>query len=92
MSRCQSCSNHADEQVNSIIVILTDDGEKFLTADAFRSGMRAILPREAKPEEIFAAIQATVAGLVVIHPDSLESLLARPAARNKQKSMLRIGS
>lgn len=57
------------------LVILTDDVEKFLAADAVRSGVRSILPREAKPEEICAARQASLAGLVVIHPDALESLL-----------------
>ncbi len=60
--------------VSPVLVILTDDIEKFLTADALRSGVRAILPREAKPEEILAAIQASVAGLIVMHPDALESL------------------
>jgi two-component system, NarL family, response regulator YdfI len=64
------------EPPSATLVILTDDVEKFWAADAVRSGVRAILPREAKPEEIFAAIQATIAGLVVIHPDALESLLS----------------
>jgi two-component system, NarL family, response regulator YdfI len=47
-----------------------------LTAGALRSGIRAILPRAAGPEEVFAAIQASVAGLVVLYPDTLESLLS----------------
>lgn len=58
------------------LIILTEDAERFLTADALRSGVRAILPRDAKPEEIFAAIQASVTGLVVLHPDALDSLLS----------------
>jgi NarL family two-component system response regulator YdfI len=58
------------------LVILTDDSDKCLTADAFRSGVRAILPRDAKPEEIFAAIQASTTGLVVLHPDVFDSLLS----------------
>ena len=60
----------------SNLVILTEDAERFLTADALRSGVRAILPRAAKPEEIFAAIQASVTGLVVLDPDALDSLLS----------------
>lgn len=60
----------------SNLVILTEDAERFLTADALRSGVRAILPRDAKPEEIFAAIRASVTGLVVLHPDALDSLLS----------------
>lgn len=62
------------EPAGSTLVVLTDDAEKFLAADALHSGIRAILPRDASPEEIVAAIQASVAGLVVIHPDDLESL------------------
>ena len=73
------------ELVSSILVILTDDAEKFLAVDALRSGVRAILPREAKSEEIFAAIQASVAGLVVIHPDALDSLL--PIDAEKQSKL-----
>jgi DNA-binding NarL/FixJ family response regulator len=64
------------EPVSATLVILTDDAEKFLAVDALRSGVRAILPREAKPEEIFAAIQGSAAGLVVFHPDVLDSVLA----------------
>jgi NarL family two-component system response regulator YdfI len=64
------------ERISSTLVILTDEAEKFLTAGALRSGIRAILPRAAGPEEVFAAIQASVAGLVVLYPDTLESLLS----------------
>ena len=48
--------------------------------------MRAILPREAKPEEIFAAIRASIAGLVVLHPDALDSVLA--PARGEERPEL----
>jgi two-component system, NarL family, response regulator YdfI len=73
------------EPPSATLVILTDDVDKFSAADAVRSGARAILPREAKPEEIFAAIQATIAGLVVIHPEALESLLSTD--REKQSEL-----
>jgi NarL family two-component system response regulator YdfI len=63
------------EPPRATLVILSDDVEKFLSADAVRSGVRAILPHDAKPEEICAAIQASLAGLVVIPPDALDSLL-----------------
>jgi NarL family two-component system response regulator YdfI len=63
------------ERLSSTVVILTDDDEKFLTAGALRSGVRAILPRAAGPEEIFAAIQASLAGLVVLQLDTLDALL-----------------
>jgi two-component system, NarL family, response regulator YdfI len=73
------------EPPSATLVILTDDIEKFLVADAVRSGVHAILPREAKPEEICAAIQASLAGLVVIHPDALDSLL--PTEEEKQSEV-----
>jgi len=60
---------------NSALVILTDNPENFSVADALRSGVRAILPRAATSEEIVAAIQASLAGLVVLHPDALGSVL-----------------
>ena len=61
---------------NSALVILTDDPGNFLAADALRSGVRAILPREATADAIVAAIEASVTGLVVLHPDALRSLLS----------------
>ena len=60
---------------NSALVILTDNPESSPVADALRSGVRAILPRAATSEEIVAAIQASLAGLVVLHPDALGSVL-----------------
>jgi len=65
----------SDGSVDAALIILTDDTKKFLTKSALRSGVRAILPREVKPEEIFAAIRACSSGLVVLHRDALDSLL-----------------
>ena len=59
----------------SAIVVLTDPTENSWAVDALRSGVRAILPRDAVSEEIVAAIQAAATGLVVLHPDALHSLL-----------------
>jgi len=60
---------------NSALVILIDDPD-FSVANALHSGVRAVIPRAATAEEIFAAIQASVAGLVVLHPDALHSVLS----------------
>jgi len=60
---------------NSAIVILIDDPE-FSVANALHSGVRAVIPRIATAEEIVAAIQASVAGLVVLHPDALHSVIS----------------
>jgi NarL family two-component system response regulator YdfI len=71
----------AAEVVSPALVVLTDNPEKLLPADALRTGVRAILPRAAKAEEIFAAIQATIVGLIVLHPDALASVMALADSR-----------
>ena len=66
------------------IVMLTDDPRPALGVGLLRRGGRAVLPRHASSEEIFAAIEAVAAGLVVLHPEAMTSLrsasLARPGA------------
>ena len=62
--------------VNSSLMILTEDPES-LAVDVLGSGLRAILPRYATPEEIIAAIQAATTGLVALHPDIFDSMLSR---------------
>ena len=60
----------------SPLVVLTDNTENAWVAEAFGSGMRAILPRGATSEEMITAIQATAAGLVALHPHVLHSMLS----------------
>jgi two-component system, NarL family, response regulator YdfI len=57
------------------IVLLTGRPEAAWTRQALRTGVRAILPENADPSEILAAIDAAAAGLAVIDPDELEMLL-----------------
>ncbi|HWR53000.1 MAG TPA: response regulator transcription factor [Bryobacteraceae bacterium] len=45
------------------------------THDALRLGIRAVLPPNASPAAILAAIEAAANGLVVIEPSELEALL-----------------
>ena len=71
--------------VNSSLMILTEDPES-LALDVLGSGLRAILPRYATPEEIIAAIQAAATGLVALHPDIFDSVLSR--IRSGQQSEL----
>jgi DNA-binding NarL/FixJ family response regulator len=47
-------------------------------AEALRSGVRAVLPRQATASQIIAAIEAAAAGLVVLQPDDLDGLLVSP--------------
>jgi DNA-binding NarL/FixJ family response regulator len=59
------------------IVLLADEREPAWTPEAFRSGVRAVLPGDASPTEILAAIGAAAAGLAVIEPSGLNTLLSR---------------
>jgi NarL family two-component system response regulator YdfI len=57
------------------LVVLTDDPYGTWAAGLLRTGVQAILPRQARASEIIAAIEATAAGLVVLQRDTIESLL-----------------
>jgi two-component system, NarL family, response regulator YdfI len=57
------------------VVVLTDDTHGTWAAEALRTGVQAILPRQAHAREIVAAIEAAAVGLVALHRDTIESLL-----------------
>jgi DNA-binding NarL/FixJ family response regulator len=44
----------------------------------FRAGVQAVLPADAGPSQLFAALQAVTAGLLVLHPAEIDMLA--PAA------------
>jgi DNA-binding NarL/FixJ family response regulator len=58
-------------------------GEAGWSAEALRAGVRAVLPPDASAAEILAAIEGAAAGMAMIDPRELETLLAgapQPAA------------
>ncbi len=57
------------------LVVLADDAQGAWAAEALRSGIRGLLPRQALSSEIVAAVEAAAAGLMALHPDALDSLL-----------------
>jgi two-component system, NarL family, response regulator YdfI len=59
----------------SSVVLLADDPHPGWTWDALASGVKAVLPRRIRQEELAAAVRAAGAGLLVIHPEDLESFL-----------------
>ena len=60
------------------VVLLSSDPPGAWTAQARRLGVRAVLRDDVTAEELAAAIAATRAGLVALHPDALkESTQAR---------------
>ncbi len=60
-------------------VLLTSEGQPEWTVEALRSGVRALLPRDAPAAAILAAVEAAANGLAVIDPQELEGLLGSPA-------------
>ncbi len=69
-----------------VFVLLTDREDAAALLTSLHSGLRAVLPLDAAPHEITAAIQAAVEGLIVLHPDLVaefeitESTRRAPAA------------
>jgi DNA-binding NarL/FixJ family response regulator len=59
-------------------VLLAGESPPAWTHEALRSGVRAVLRRDASAAEILAAVEAAAAGLAAIDPQDLETLL--PAA------------
>lgn len=57
------------------IVLLADGITRSDLLKALRSGVRAVLPRDAQPAELCAAIEAAVAGLTAFGPQELDILL-----------------
>ncbi len=56
------------------LVVLTDERDPAHIADALRSGVRALLPRDAGAAEILAAVGAAAAGLVTVSGDWADAL------------------
>jgi two-component system, NarL family, response regulator YdfI len=63
--------------LNLPTVALIDQPGFSWTAHALRSGVKAILPRESRSEDIVAAIQSAHAGWVLLDPKTASSLLDR---------------
>ena len=60
------------------LVVLSDEPQPSWSREALRSGVRAVLPRDASAEAVLAAVNAAASGLAVLDPHDLEPLL--PAA------------
>jgi len=60
------------------VVVLVSGPEAPWMAEALRSGVRGVLPRDAASHELIAAIEAAASGLVALHPGDLNTLLPTP--------------
>ncbi len=54
------------------VVLLTDE-----PAATLRSGVQALLPRQATEAEIAAAVEAVSAGLIAVHPQFIDAIATR---------------
>jgi two-component system, NarL family, response regulator YdfI len=58
------------------VVILSGESAPAWAADALRSGVRGVLPRDLTPAELEGAILAAAAGFAVLLPQDLDRLLS----------------
>ena len=72
------------------IVLLSADAQPAWSSEVLRLGVRAMLPRDAAPAEVLAAVEAASTGLAVVDPHDLEALLAasNPTAASAESSVL----
>jgi len=61
------------------LVVLTSESQPSWTQEALRFGVRAVLPRDASPAGILAAVEAAASGLAVLDPRVLDQLLSSTA-------------
>jgi len=74
------------EEAPVAIVLLVDDANTERDVEAFRNGVRAVLPRNISPGGIVAAVEAVGAGLSVLLPDGLDTLLRESTASHRAVS------
>jgi len=65
--------------LEAAVVVLSDHPPPGWAAEALRAGVRAILSSDVSPGHLISALQAAVAGLVVLHPSEVATALV-PAA------------
>lgn len=76
--------NGAHEESTAAVVLLADDPPPAWAAELLRGGVRAVLPHDASPAQIVAAIYAAAAGLAVVPVEDVSVVL--PEARIEQPS------
>lgn len=70
----------ADVTDQAAVVLLVDQPDQAQVAQAFRNGVRAVLPREISTQQLQAALQAVAAGLIVVHPAEASMLMQTPTS------------
>jgi two-component system, NarL family, response regulator YdfI len=62
------------------VAVLSEPQKADWLLKALHVGVRAVLPGDATPEQLGAALEAVAAGLVVVHPSEVKVVLPAPAA------------
>lgn len=64
------------------LVLLSNEAQPVWTQELLRLGVRAVLPRDASASNILAAVEAAGAGMAIVDPRELETLVgaATPVA------------
>ena len=57
------------------VIVLSEQIRAAWFSDALRAGVRAVLPREVTPEQLRASLEAAAAGLLIVHPSELDTVL-----------------
>ena len=72
------------------IVLLSADAQPAWSSEVLRLGVRTMLPRDAAPAEVLAAVEAASTGLAVVDPHDLEALLSasNPTAASAESTVL----
>ena len=63
----------SDLNAEAAIVLLTDQAPPGFLANAFREGIRAVLPSDVSPDQLVAALQAAAAGLLVVRTSDVQA-------------------
>jgi len=58
---------------DAAVVLLTDQALRGSLANALQDGVRAVLPNDASPDQVVAALQAAAAGLVVVRTSDMQA-------------------
>lgn len=61
-----------DESATLPIVLMTDVENRSQLVQALHNGVRGVVRRDSRPEEIFAALEAASAGLTALGPNELD--------------------
>ena len=58
------------------VVLLVEPAALGASSAALRAGVRAVLPNDASPDQLIAAVQAASSGLLVLHPAQVSTQVA----------------